>query len=53
MSLQIREIVAEHTPLIEPLSLDAAYLHITENLEATASAAEIAHRIRVRIKRPS
>jgi DNA polymerase-4 len=50
VSLQIREIFAEHTPLIEPLSLDEAYLDVTDNLQALASATEIAHRIRARIK---
>ena len=30
ISRQIREIFAEHTPIIEPLSLDEAYLDVTE-----------------------
>ena len=42
VSLQIREIFAEHTPLIEPLSLDEAYLDVTENLQGIATATEIA-----------
>ena len=33
ISRQIREIFAEHTPIIEPLSLDEAYLDVTENLQ--------------------
>ena len=45
VSRQIREIFAEHTPLIEPLSLDEAYLDVTENLQGIASATEIAEQI--------
>src|SRR2546421_10345841 len=50
VSLQIRAIYAEHTPLIEPLSLDEAYLDVTENLQGIASATEIAELIRAKIK---
>ena len=50
ISLQIRGIFAEHTPLIEPLSLDEAYLDVTENLQGISSATEIAQAIRARIK---
>ena len=48
VSLQIREIFAEYTPIIEPLSLDEAYLDVTENLKGIASATEIAEDIRAR-----
>ncbi len=50
VSLQIRAIFAEHTPIIEPLSLDEAYLDVTENLQGIASATEIAERIRAKIR---
>jgi DNA polymerase IV len=36
ISQQIREIFAEHTPIVEPLSLDEAYRDVTENLLAYA-----------------
>jgi DNA polymerase-4 len=49
-SRQIREIFAEYTPLIEPLSLDEAYLDVTDNLKAMSSATEIAEQIRARIR---
>src|SRR5512133_580545 len=42
ISLQIREIFAEYTPIIEPLSLEEAYLDVTENLKGIISATQIA-----------
>jgi DNA polymerase-4 len=50
VSLQIRAIFAEHTLIIEPLSLDEAYLDVTENLQHIASATEIAEKIRAKIR---
>ena len=50
VSLQIRAIFAEHTPIIETLSLDEAYLDVTENLQGIASAIDIAERIRSTIR---
>jgi len=50
VSLQIRAIFAEYTAMIEPLSLDEAYLDVTENLQAIASATEIAKQIRAKIR---
>src|SRR6201997_4607560 len=50
ISLQIREIFAEYTPIVEPLSLDEAYLDVTENLKGISSATQIAEEIRSRIR---
>lgn len=50
VSQQIREIFAEYTPLIEPLSLDEAYLDVTENHKGMAIATEIALEIRAKIQ---
>src|SRR5690348_10926583 len=50
ISRQIREIFAEHTDIIEPLSLDEAYLDVTENLQGIPLARDIALRIREKIK---
>src|SRR5271155_5998951 len=46
ISLQIREIFAAYTPIIEPLSLDEAYLDVTENLKGIVSATQVATEIR-------
>jgi DNA polymerase-4 len=50
VSLQIREIFGTYTPIIEPLSLDEAYLDVTENLKGIRSATQIAEEIRARIR---
>ncbi len=49
VSQQIRSVFAEHTPIIEPLSLDEAYLDVTENLQGIASATQIAKAIRASV----
>ena len=50
ISAQIREIFAEHTDMIEPLSLDEAYLHVTLNKHGIEVATQVATMIRARIK---
>lgn len=49
VSRQIHAIFAEFTTLIEPLSLDEAYLDVTENLRGLATASGTAGKIRSRI----
>jgi DNA polymerase-4 len=49
VSAQIRAIFADYTPLIEPLSLDEAYLDVTEDLKGIGIATRIAEEIRARI----
>ncbi len=49
VSRQIRAIFADYTPLIEPLSLDEAYLDVTANLRGLPTAWETAQEIRQRI----
>jgi DNA polymerase-4 len=49
VSQQIRAIFRDYTPLVEPLSLDEAYLDVTENLRGIPSATETAAEIRARI----
>lgn len=50
VSLQIREIFYEYTDLVEPLSLDEAYLDVTENRYGNPSATLIAREIKKQIK---
>ena len=46
VSQQIREIFYEYTDLVEPLSLDEAYLDVTENKKSIPSATIIAQAIK-------
>ena len=50
VSQQVRGIFADYTDLIEPLSLDEAYLDVTEDRRGLGSAKAIAEEIRARIK---
>jgi DNA polymerase IV len=50
VSLQIRAIFTQYTDLIEPLSLDEAYLDVTANKKAITLATQIAEEIRTKIK---
>ncbi len=50
VSKQIRGIFERHTPLVEPLSLDEAYLDVTEELTGIPSATEAAETIRREIR---
>ena len=46
VSTQIHQIFQRYTHIIEPLSLDEAYLDVTENLKNIPSATEVAMQIR-------
>jgi DNA polymerase-4 len=50
VSRQIHAIFADYTDLIEPLSLDEAYLDVTEDRRGLGSARAIAEAIRARIR---
>ena len=49
ISREVRDVFAEYTPLVEPLSLDEAYLDVTENLKGIPTAVRIASEIRAEI----
>ncbi len=49
VSRQIMEIFHEYTDLVEPLSLDEAFLDVTENLKDISSATQIAQEIKQKI----
>ncbi|HVH86762.1 MAG TPA: DNA polymerase IV [Terriglobales bacterium] len=50
VSLQVREIFKRHTDLIEPLSLDEAYLDVSENKTGLPTATQVARTIREQIR---
>ena len=50
VSDQIRAIFADYTELVEPLSLDEAYLDVTEDMRGIGSATATATEIRARIR---
>lgn len=50
VSQEIREVFAEYTDLIEPLSLDEAYLDVTQNKKSLEYAMDVATEIRAKIK---
>jgi len=50
VSRQIRAIFRHYTPHVEPLSLDEAYLDVTEDIRGIGSATRIAELIRQRIR---
>ena len=50
VSQQIRAIFLRHTPLVEPLSLDEAYLDVTQELTGIPTATETARVIRREIR---
>jgi DNA polymerase-4 len=49
-SNHVRAIFERHTDLIEPLSLDEAYLDVTANHQGVATATEVANAIRASIR---
>jgi DNA polymerase IV len=50
VSRQVREVFKRHTDLIEPLSLDEAYLDVSENKTRLPTATQVARRIREQIR---
>jgi DNA polymerase-4 len=50
VSRRVREILLGHTELVEPLSLDEAYLDVTANKTGLTTATRVARRIREQIR---
>jgi len=51
VSRQVRDILLRHTDLVEPLSLDEAYLDVTQNKTGLSTATSVAIAIREQIHR--
>jgi DNA polymerase-4 len=51
ISRQVMEILADYTDLLEPLSLDEAYLDVTQNKKGVPFASIVAREIRERVRR--
>ncbi|MDP9250842.1 MAG: DNA polymerase IV [Chloroflexota bacterium] len=49
LSIQVMRIFASYTPLVEPISLDEAFLDVTASREAFGEGAAIARRIKQRV----
>ena len=50
VSMQLREIFHDYTDMIEPISLDEAFLDVTENKKGIEMAVDIAREIKQRIR---
>jgi DNA polymerase-4 len=50
VSRLVREIFRRHTDLVEPLSLDEAYLDVTENKTGLSTATRVARELRAQIR---
>jgi DNA polymerase-4 len=50
VSRQVREILKRHTDLVEPLSLDEAYLDVSQNKTGLPTATQVARTIRGQIR---
>jgi len=50
VSRLVREVLKQHTDLVEPLSLDEAYLDVTENKTGLPTATRVARAIRAQIR---
>lgn len=50
VSRQVRAILLRHTPWVEPLSLDEAYLDVTQDLQGLGSGTAVARAIRAEIR---